>query len=57
MSEDLIVELENWLDSQEFFDLMQTYRHTPITSQAATVEAFDEVRRQILIKVSKLWQS
>ena len=32
------------LDSQELYELMQTYRHTPLGDQLATVDAFEAVK-------------
>lgn len=33
------------LDTQEFYELMQAYRHTPLTNQSATADAFEDVKR------------
>jgi hypothetical protein len=38
------------LESQEFFDLMQAYRHAPIVNQAAVVDAYDKVKRFIRVE-------
>lgn len=35
------------LESKEFYELMQQYRHTPITEQKLTSEAFEEVKKFI----------
>lgn len=35
------------LNEQEFYDLMQNYRHTPITSQGDAIVAFEEVKEFI----------
>lgn len=39
--------LESRLESQEFYDLMQRYRHTPTTAQGQLVYAFEDVKRFI----------
>lgn len=31
------------IDSKEFYDLCQTYRHTPVSNQTATCAAFSEL--------------
>lgn len=33
---------------EEFYNLMQTYRHTPITSQGDTIEAYEAVKSHIV---------
>ena len=35
------------LDSQEFYELMQAYRHTPVVKQAETASAFEAVKQFI----------
>ena len=47
-------QLAEVLNSQEFYELMQTYRHAPINNQADVVSAFDAVRRFILSSVKRL---
>lgn len=32
------------LNEQEFFDLMQNYRHWPVTDQPGTIKRFEEVK-------------
>lgn len=36
-----------WLEEQEFYELMQAYRHAPATDQAAVVAAFEAVKQAI----------
>ncbi len=36
------------VESQEFYDLMQTYRHTPVIDQAAVVAAFEAVKAFVI---------
>jgi hypothetical protein len=38
---------ERRVDSQEFYELMQRYRHMPIIEQAATTEAFEAVKNWV----------
>lgn len=35
------------LESQEFYELMQAYRHAPILDQAAVIKAFENVKATI----------
>lgn len=43
-----LAEFEKWLNGEEFYNLMQTYRHTPITKASEVVEAFEAVKAKIL---------
>jgi len=36
-----------WLDEQEFYELMQAYRHAPVTDQEAVCAAFEAVKQII----------
>ncbi len=36
------------VESQEFYELMQTYRHTPVVDQAAVVAAFEAVKAFVI---------
>ena len=36
-----------WLEEQEFYELMQAYRHAPVTDQSAVVAAFEAVKQAI----------
>lgn len=36
-----------WLDEQEFYELMQAYRFAPITDPKAVVDAFEAVKQMI----------
>ena len=36
-----------WLEEQEFYELMQAYRHAPVTDQSAVVAAFEAVKQII----------
>lgn len=40
-------ELDAWLDSRSFYDLMQVYRHASATSPASVVHAFEDVKAAI----------
>jgi predicted ATPase len=44
-------DLKEELDSQEFYDLMQTYRHSPIGDQHMVVENFEAIKVYILEKL------
>ncbi len=35
------------LDSQEFYEIMQKYRHSPIGEQQSVVNSFEEVKQWI----------
>ena len=35
------------LDSQDFYEIMQRYRHSPITEQHNVIKAFNEVKQII----------
>ena len=41
--------LRRFLDSEPFYDLMQTYRHTPAHEQAAVVAAYELVKSEIIL--------
>jgi hypothetical protein len=40
--------LTEWLEGQEFYELMQAYRHTPVTLQAQVVEQFEAIKKRLL---------
>jgi hypothetical protein len=37
----------NILDDEEFYGLMQIYRHTPLTNQKYTIDAFENIKKFI----------
>lgn len=39
--------LENFLESREFYELSQAYRHAPIEKPAAVVEAWEAIKTAI----------
>lgn len=39
--------IAEWIECEEFYTLMQTYRHAPVVDQAATLEAYRAVRTYI----------
>jgi hypothetical protein len=43
--------LANYLESEEFYNLMNQYRHTPINQQQMVVEAFEKVKQALLLAV------
>ena len=45
--------LQQFLNSEQFYSLMQTYRHASIVGQAAVVEAFNGVREAVLEAAGK----
>lgn len=40
--------LKEWLDSQEFYELMQAYRCAPMMPQGPVIEAFEDVKAKVL---------
>jgi len=46
--------LREWLNSGEFYELMQTYRHAPYTHQQVVVETYNAVRDAIVKKAREL---
>ena len=40
--------MEDFLNSEDFYDLMQYYRHTPISQQKHVLDAFEVVKKRIL---------
>lgn len=46
---------EDTLDSQEFYELMQTYRHADRTDQCAVVAAFETVK-EFVRRLTGKWQ-
>lgn len=52
---ELAIEFEEWLDhSEDFYNLMQIYRHTPVGYQADTLKAFEAVKNALLREVTNL---
>lgn len=43
---------DDFLDAQEFYELMQAYRHTDIASQNAVVKAFEAVKAHVRAKTA-----
>jgi hypothetical protein len=41
-------QLKKWLDSREFYELMQRYRCAPLVKQEVVIEAFEDVKKGIL---------
>lgn len=46
--------IKEWLDSEEFYNLMQTYRHWSLTDQGGTSDAYEAVKASIEIQVEDL---
>jgi arginyl-tRNA--protein-N-Asp/Glu arginylyltransferase len=44
--------VEDPLESQEFYELMNKYRHTPISNQKMVTANFNEIKKFIKQKVS-----
>lgn len=40
-----------WLDDEEFYNVMQSYRHAPITNPSIVVDAFEAVKELVRFKV------
>ena len=47
-------DVKEYLDSEEFFNLMQIYRHTPVSQPADVIEAYENVERFIIKMVEEL---
>lgn len=48
MSKEQLLKLKDWLNSQEFYEICQEYRHAPIASPATQIERFNYLKREIL---------
>ena len=46
--------IKKYLDSEGFYNLMQTYRHAPGSDQEWVIEAFEEVKSYIIKMVEEL---
>ena len=46
--------IKEYLDSKEFYELMQMYRHTPVSYPAMVVQAFEDVKSYIIKMVEEL---
>ena len=49
----MIKEITEYLDSEEFYELMQVYRHLSPLSQASVIRAFDDVKQGIIKAVAR----
>ena len=47
-------DIQEYLDSQDFFNLMQDYRNAPITQQVYVIRAFEDVKSYIIKMVEGL---
>ena len=47
-------DIQEHLDSEGFYNLMQTYRHAPGSDQEWVIEAFEEVKSYIIKMVEEL---
>lgn len=45
---------EDWPECEEFYNLMQLYRHSPILKQGTVVEAYKEVKSWLRAQVNAL---
>ena len=43
----------DWPECEEFYNLMQAYRHTPITEQRLTVENYEAVKEWLRNQVKE----
>lgn len=43
--------MSDWLDSAEFYSLMQTYRHAPLVPFEATAKAYEQVKHALLDRI------
>lgn len=46
--------LDEWLESREFYELMQTYRHTPASDIKGTSRAFNKIKEAISEKAEQM---
>ena len=42
------------IESEEFYNLMQNYRHTPLVNQKMVVDAYEKVKKYIAEWVKKI---
>ena len=47
-------DIKEYLDSQEFYELMQDYRTSPITQQVYVIRAYEDVKNFIIKMVEEL---
>ena len=47
-------DIQEYLDSEEFYNLMQMYRHTPVSQPADVIEAYENVKSYIIKMVEEL---
>ena len=40
-------EMSDWPESEEFYNLMQAYRHAPMEDQKSVVEAYEAVKEYL----------
>jgi predicted metal-binding protein len=45
--------VDPWYESEEFYNLMQVYCHTPIYNQKQVVKAFEDVKQYIAQHIHK----
>lgn len=43
----------DFLDSEEFYNLMQDYRNAPVYAQSFALEAYNEIQKYIRSEISK----
>ena len=53
-NDDIKDDVKEYLDSKEFFDLMQEYRWAPITEQAYVINAYEKIEKFIIKMVEEL---
>ena len=49
-----MIELQDWLDGEDFYNLMQSYRNSSVVQQEATAKAFEEVKTAIAAKAREV---
>ena len=47
-------DIKEYLDSKEFYELMQIYRHTPLGYPAMVVQAYEDVKSYIIKMVDEI---
>lgn len=48
---------EDWPECEDFYNLMQLYRHSPVVRQGAVIEAYKEVKSWLREQVNTLLRS
>lgn len=55
MSEQDRIRIDVFVESRDFYELMQRYRHAPRMPQEDVIEAFERVKRSIIMAVENTY--